>query len=109
MTLTFTELGNYLPAGAIEFVGNNQVKLNFSQISNNPLTLDSSLVEVVTRLLQGLAIYTERINEQRASLSPPLPPIDFASMALTGTPQQPKYQFIVEVAVDTATFASNLA
>lgn len=54
MTLTFTRLAEKLPAGVIEFVGNDQVKLNFSRLSDNPLTLDSSFIQVVVKLLQGL-------------------------------------------------------
>jgi hypothetical protein len=108
MTLTFTRLGEKLPAGVIEFVGNNQVKLNFSLLSNNPLTLDSSFVQVAVKLLQGLAELTDEINLERANHNPPLAPIEFASQQLTGTPQQPIYQFVVQVAVNKGSFANNL-
>lgn len=109
MTLTFERLAEKLPAGVVEFVGNNQVKLNFSLLTGDEdLTLDSSLIEGVIQFLQGLAKLTDAINEERAKLNPPLEPIDFVSQQLIGTPQRPKFQFIVEVAVDTSAFTSNL-
>jgi hypothetical protein len=108
MTISFTDLAENLPAGAIEYVGNNQVKLNFSQISDETLTLESSMVEVVVKFLQGLTSLTNQINQLRNAQNPPLPPIVFASGQLVGTAAQPRYQFVVEVAVNAGTFLSNL-
>jgi len=109
MSLTFQALADILPGAAVEFVGNNQLKINFSQLTGDQnLTFDSSFVKGMVKLLQALAALTDQINKERASANPPLPPIEFVSQQLTGTPQGPKYQFILEVAVDTATFADNL-
>ena len=109
MSLTFENLGEKLAPGAIEFVGNNQLKINVTQTTgDNELTPQSSLVEPIAKLLQGLAELTTQINEDRANNNPPLPPITFASQSLTGTPSQPKYLFTVEIAVDTSQFSSNL-
>ncbi|ARV63377.1 hypothetical protein BZZ01_32785 (plasmid) [Nostocales cyanobacterium HT-58-2] len=108
MTLTFTRLGEILPAGVVEYVGNNQVKFNFSQLSHNPLSLDSSFVEGIVKLLQGLAELTDEINQERASQNPPLEPIEFATAELTGTPGRPVYKFVIQVAVNTQAFADNL-
>jgi hypothetical protein len=109
MNLTFQALADKLTPGAIEFVGNNQLKLNFSQLTGDEdLDFESSFVEGVVQFLQGLAELTDQINQQRAALNPPLPPIEFVTQQLVGTPSQPKYQFTVEVAIDTKAFASNL-
>ncbi len=109
MTLSFQSLADKLPPGAIEFVGNNQLKLNFSQLTGDEeLGFESSFVEGVVQFLQGLASLTDQINEERAALNPPLPPIEFVTQQLVGTPSQPKYQFTVEVAIDTKAFTSNL-
>ncbi|PHJ54498.1 hypothetical protein VF14_35230 [Nostoc linckia z18] len=109
MSLTFTALGEKLPAGSIEFVGNNQLKLNFTLVTgDSTLTPNSSCVEAVSKLMRGLAALTEQVNDDRAAANPPQSPIEFASSTLTGTPAQPKYVFTVEVAVDTSQFPDNL-
>lgn len=109
MSLTFQALADILPAAAVEFVGNNQLKINFSQLTGDQdLNFDSSLVKGVVQLLQGLAKLTDQINQQRASQTPPLPSINFVSQELEGTPQKPKYVFTLEVAVDTKAFVSSL-
>jgi hypothetical protein len=110
MSLTFQNLADKLAPGAVEFVGNNQLKVNFSQLvsSSEPLTFESSCVEGIVKLLQGLAALTDQINQERANQNPPLAPIEFVSQQIAGTPQQPKFQFIVEVAIDTQVFSSSL-
>ncbi|MBD2435820.1 hypothetical protein [Nostoc sp. FACHB-110] len=109
MSLTFTALGEKLPAGSIEFVGNNQLKLNFTLLAaDSTLTPDSSCVEGVVKLLQGLAELTNQINEDRATANPPQEPITFASQTLQGTPSQPEYKFEVKIKVNTANFIENL-
>lgn len=109
MSLTFIALGEKLPAGSIEFVGNNQLKLNLTLLTeDSSLTPQSSCVETVVKLMQGLAALTEQVNQDRAAENPPLDPVEFASEDLTGTPQQPVYEFMVKVAVNTANFSENL-
>lgn len=107
-TLSFNALSEKLPAGSIEFVGNNQVKLNFSVAteSGSNLTLNSSCVKGTVKLLQGLSALTTQVNEDRVNEN--LPPIQFASQQLTGTPEAPEYEFTVRVKVDTALFIDNL-
>ncbi|MBH8561639.1 hypothetical protein I8748_05505 [Nostoc sp. CENA67] len=107
-SLSYTALAEKLPAGSIEFVGNNQVKLNFSAVteSGSNLALNASCVKGVVRFLQALAELTAQVNEDRASAD--LPPIQFVSQQLTGTPSAPEYEFTVRVKVDTALFVDNL-
>ncbi|ALF52961.1 hypothetical protein ACX27_09030 [Nostoc piscinale CENA21] len=97
-----------MPNGAIEFVGNNQVKLNLSLAteSGSTLTLDTSCVKGIVKLMQALSELTDQVNEERVNDN--LAPIQFASMQLTGTPESPEYEFTVRVKVDTALFIDNL-
>lgn len=106
MTLSYEALGENLPPGSIEFVGNNQLKVNFSQMVDTP-NPETSCVKGVVRLLQGLSELTDKVNETRINQNN-LPPIEFVSQILTGTPEQPEYQFTVRVKVDTALFIDNL-
>ena len=107
-SLSYTALAEKLPAGSIEFVGNNQVKLNFSAIteSGSNLTTNDSCVKGIVKLLQSLAALTNQVNEDRTSADLPL--IQFVSQQLTGTPSAPEYEFTVRVKVDTALFVDNL-
>lgn len=108
MSLTFQDLANILPPGSIEFVGNNQLKLNFSQLTGDTLTFESSCVESVVKLMQKLADLTTSVNSLRASENPSKPPIMFASKDLVGTPDAPEFEFTVRVAINTAQFVNNL-
>lgn len=108
MNLTYAALADKLPPGAVEFVGNNQLKLNISQLTGDTLTTDSSLIEGIVKLMQSLAILTNSVNDARGDANPPLPPINFCSQDLVGTPDQPEFEFTVRVAVNTAQFVNNL-
>ena len=108
MSLTFQALADMLPSGSIEFVGNNQLKLNFSQLTNETLTFESSLIESIVKLMQKLADLTTAVNSTRASKNPSKPPIIFASKDLIGTPDAPEFEFTIRAAVDTSQFANNL-
>ncbi|MEH2377614.1 MAG: hypothetical protein V7K27_01735 [Nostoc sp.] len=107
-TLNYAALSEKLTAGAIEFVGNNQLKLNLSLIteSGSNLTLETSCVKGIVKLLQALSALTDQVNEARIIAN--LPPIEFVSQQLTGTPEAPEYQFTVRVKIDTALFVDNL-
>ncbi|MEA5627565.1 hypothetical protein [Nostoc sp. UHCC 0251] len=107
-TLSYTALAEKLPAGSVEFVGNNQVKLNLSLATDSgaALTLGSSCVKGIVKLMQALSALTEQVNEARINAN--LPPIQFASQQITGTPEAPEFEFTVRVKVDTALFVDNL-
>lgn len=107
-SLDYSALSEKLPAGSIEFVGNNQLKLNLSLLteSGSTLTTEASCVKGVVKFLQGLSALTTQVNEARIAAN--LPPIQFASQQLTGTPEAPEYEFTVRVKVDTALFVDNL-
>ncbi|WP_414620325.1 hypothetical protein [Calothrix sp. CCY 0018] len=105
-TLSYQALGEALPPGSIEFVGNNQLKANFSQITGNDLSLESSSIEGIVKLLRGIAKLTDQVNEAR--INQDLDPIEFASEMLAGTAEQPEYHFLIKVKVDTALFPDNL-
>ena len=104
----YSALSEKVPAGSIEFVGNNQLKLNFSLLteSGSNLTLETSCIKGAVKFLQGLSALTDQVNETRIAAN--LPPIQFASMQLTGTPEAPEYEFTVRVKVDTALFVDHL-
>ena len=108
MSLTFQALANILPPGSIEFVGNNQLKLNFSQLTGETLTFETSCVESVVKLMQKLADLTAAVNSARANENPSKPPIVFTSKDLVGTPDAPEFEFTTRVAVATSQFANNL-
>lgn len=105
-TLSYTALSEKLAAGAIEFVGNNQVKFNFNLATSESLTLNTSCVKGVVKLMQALAALTDQVNEARIAAN--LPPIQFASEQITGTPEAPEFEFTIRVKVDTALFVDNL-
>ncbi|MBD2492393.1 hypothetical protein [Aulosira sp. FACHB-615] len=107
-SLSYSALAEKLPNGAVEFVGNNQVKLNLSLATEAgaSLTLDTSCVKGVVKLMQALSSLTDQVNEARVNAN--LAPIQFTSMQLTGTPESPEYEFTVRVKVDTALFIDNL-
>ncbi|WP_445626637.1 hypothetical protein [Nostoc sp. DSM 114167] len=105
-TLSFSALSEKLAAGAIEFVGNNQVKLNFNLATADNLTLNTSCVKGIVKLMQALSALTDQVNESRINAN--LPPIQFASQQITGTPEAPEFEFTVRVKVDTALFVDNL-
>lgn len=108
MKLTFEDLATKLPAGSIEIVGNNQLKVNFTQITGNQLTLQSSLVEGIAEFLQSLVALTESINEEHKALSPSKEVITFASKTFNGTPESPEMVFECRIAINPATFLENL-
>lgn len=93
--ITFNNLATYLPTGAIEFVGNNQVKINFNLLTGQAINLDSSALKGLAILLDSLASMTDAINHQRASATPPIAPITFVSKTLGGTVTNPQMDFAV--------------
>lgn len=105
-SFSYSALSEKLAAGSVEFVGNNQVKLNLNQVTGDNLTLESSVVEGTVKFLTGLANLTEQINASLVEQN--MPPIQFVTQSLTGTPAQPEYEFTVRVSVNTAQFIENL-
>lgn len=108
MALTFQDLTNHIPPGSIEFVGQNQLKLNFNQLTEKELSFDEPLLEGVSRFFQALVDLTESINAERARAEPPLPPIVFASRELAGTIDQPIFRFNLDIRVNADSFMDNL-
>ncbi len=109
MQLTHQDLATQLPASSIEFVGNNQLKYNYSQITGeNNLTLESSLVESTAKHLQALVDLTTAINEERMLSNPPKEAITFASKSFEGTPEKPEILYEIRIAINPATFVENL-
>lgn len=105
--ITFTALGDHIPAGSLEYVGNNQVKLNFSQLSNDSsLNLDSSALKPITLFLEGLFQYTHQLNVERKNQK--LDPIELCSKNIAGTPDKPIIAYTLSVEVDAQSFLNNL-
>ncbi|WP_143598321.1 hypothetical protein [Tolypothrix sp. NIES-4075] len=105
--LSFQELSNILPLNALSFVG-SQIILNLSELTEQPINLESSCVEVVVKLMQKLAELTTAVNTARATEDPSKSPIVFASQDLIGSADAPELEFSVRVSVDTKQFANNL-
>lgn len=105
--ITYNALSEHLPAGSFEYVGANQLKFNFSQLggSNSP---DDSMMKGLAKFLDGLDALTKAINADRARQNPPLPPINFCSKDLVGTPDMPAIQYSIWMEVDVTSFINNL-
>ncbi|NES22073.1 MAG: hypothetical protein F6K41_24905 [Symploca sp. SIO3E6] len=106
MQLTFTDLLEKLPPDSVEFVGDNQFKLNLTQITGEELGFDSSVVEPITKLLDALVKLTQSINDEK--LMNDEDSIKFASKDIVGTPEKPMYEYIVRVDVNPNSFLENL-
>jgi hypothetical protein len=109
MTLNFDNLAILLPPNVVEYVGNSQLKLNLSQLTqDDDLTPASSVVQPIVQLLNALCHLTAATNLERSNQDPPLPPISFASKALVGTVDAPAYRFTIDVRVNPEVFLENL-
>lgn len=108
MAMKFSDLQNLLPPGAIEFVGNNQLKLNFNQLTGLELNPESILIQGVAQFLEGLVELTTAINEDRVAATPAQTPITFASKELSGSASVPVIRYTVTLQVDNSAFLSNL-
>ena len=109
MTISFTLISQYLADGSIEYVNDNQLKLNFSTLlGQDGSTLDSSAMKAVYLFLDGLADLTTAINQQRAAQTPALAPIQFVEKGLSGTVNVPQYKFTCEFNVDSSKFDNDL-
>lgn len=108
MTLTFQDLAAMMPPGSIEFVGNNQLKINFSQLSGQELALDSSCIESFVKLMMELSKVTDTINGNRLKETPAKPPIIFVSRDLVGSADAPEFEFILRAKIDVNAFTDNL-
>ncbi|MEH2425867.1 MAG: hypothetical protein V7K48_34700 [Nostoc sp.] len=106
--ITFSAIAAYLPPGSLEFVGNNQVKLNLNQITGDSLTLDASAVKGVLKILEALTQLTLAINTARAAANPSLAPIEFCEKHLAGTVDAPNFQYIVTVGINPQSFINNV-
>jgi hypothetical protein len=106
--LNYQDLRTELGAGVVEFVGNNQVKLNLNQLTGQDLTLESSIVEGMVQLGKKLADFNTKINQERQAASPSLPSINFATAQLSGTADNPEYVITIRAKVDTSQFLTNL-
>lgn len=104
--LSFSTLSDQLPAGSLEFVGNNQVKLNFSQLTGDTLTLDSSILKGLAIFMDGLSKYNHQLNENRKQQG--LPAIDLCSKSFAGTPDEPIIVYAFSVLVNPNSFLNNL-
>ena len=65
MTLSYSDLATKLPAGAVEFVGASEVKVNFSLVTGDEIDLNSSCVEGIAKLLDAASTLTKEVNELR--------------------------------------------
>lgn len=108
MQLNFENLATQLPTGSIEFVGNNQLKLNLSQLTGDNLNLESSVIESIAKLMQGLTSLTSAVNESRAEINPPKAAVYFVSKDFDGSLDKPEIVFETRIAVNPNTFVENL-
>ena len=108
MSLIFQTLADMLPPGSVEYVGNNQLKINLTQMTGESLNFQSSCVEPIIKLMNHLVNVTNAVNASRATANPPRYPIAFVSKDLIGTPDAPELEYTMRVAVDTNQFLNNL-
>ena len=106
--ITFSAIAPYLPAGALEFVGNNQLKLNLNQVTGDSLNLDAAAIKAILKLLEALSNFTLAINTARTTANPPLPPIELCEKHLAGTVEAPTFQYVVVVGIDPNSFINNV-
>ena len=104
--ITYNEIANHLPPNSLEFIGANQVKLNFSQVTGDEINLDSEALKGITKFLMSLVEYTNSLNQER--LKNEQNTIVFASQEIGGTAEKPQYEFRVQVGVDSTSFIENL-
>lgn len=106
--LTYQDFMEHVPPNTIEFVGQNQLKLNFNQLTGKELNPNEALIEGTAKFMQALVALTDAINEDRAKADPPLPPITFASRELEGSIEQPIFRYTVDLQVNASAFMDNL-
>lgn len=108
--LTFERLAAQLPPGSIEFVGNNQVKINCSILTGDTINLSSSIVETLAKLLRGAATLNDEINVERQQLGKNS--INFVEQNIQSygdsQNQSASMSFTCSIQVNTATYIENL-
>ena len=96
---TIGNLEDILPPNSIDFAGGIP-RLNLNELTGDVLDLDSSVVEIMGRLLQALYEQTQSLNAQRASQNPPLEPIDFVGKTIrTSARGNPVHEFKISIEV----------
>lgn len=99
--MKFSDLARYLPANVFEVATNGQLRLNLTVLTNGNLTLDSSALESLGRLLQATYDHTRAVNTQRSAQN--LPPITLATKALqTSDRINPIHEFSISIEVNSA-------
>ncbi|BDA68211.1 hypothetical protein CAL7716_023770 [Calothrix sp. PCC 7716] len=108
--LTFERLATQLPAGSIEFVGNNQVKINCSILTGDNINLSSSIVEALAKLLRGAATLNDEINNERQQQGKQ--PINFVEQTINAygdsQNQSTLMSFTCSIQVNTGSYIENL-
>lgn len=108
--LTFERLATQLPSGSIEFVGNNQVKINCSILTGDNIDLSSSIVEIFAKLLRGVAVLNDEINNERQQLGKQ--PINFVEQNIQSygdsQNQSASMNFTCSIQVKTSSYIENL-
>lgn len=106
--INYSAIASYLPAGSLEFVGNNQVKLNLNQTTGDSLNLDAPAIKGIIKILEALTQLTIAINTARAAANPPLAPIELCEKHLSGTVEAPTFQYVVVVGINPESFINNV-
>lgn len=108
--LIYQRLATHLPAGSIEFVGNNQVKINCSALTGDNIDLSSSFVEALAKLLRGAAILNDEINNERQQQGKQ--PINFVEQSIQSYGDSQKQiasmTFSCSIQVNTSSYIENL-
>jgi hypothetical protein len=104
--LIYSDLALALPSDSVEYVGANQLKLNLTQVQGEEITPDSSIVEGIAKLLDGLTSLTNTINQER--LDDELDTIQYVSKHLVGSPDKPMYEYKVLIKINPESFIENL-
>lgn len=100
---TFNNLSNKLRANSIELVSPNFVKANFNEVTGDSLTLESSCIESIAKILDALADLTIAENDSRTNNNQNH--IDFVSKSYGSDGVM---IFTVVIQTDTATHLDNV-
>lgn len=101
--LSYNAVGAKLPANSVELVG-NLVKANFSNLTGDALSLDSSCVEGTAKFLNALAQLTAEVNESRYQNGESS--IKFVEKR--NGYAEGEFEYVVTVQVDTSAQLNNL-
>lgn len=100
--LTFDRLQEILPENSIRFPG-AILTIDIPNLVGSTPGYDASVLELYARLLEGLHSLQITINQERASVTPPLLPVQVISKSLaTSEKGNPVYSYKVDFEINSS-------